>query len=122
MNCDALFMLRPFWLLLAATFLPAHDVAHLELKNTRAEMTRYRGSPAIKLEISGAPESGDAYALVKGSRFHDGTISVDVAGAPAKGAGDGARGFIGINFRVQADGAHWENVYIRPTNGRAADQ
>ena len=89
-------------------------------KNARAEAGQYRGSAAIKLEIKAA--DGDGYATVKGSRFHNGTINLDVAGAPAKGAADSARGFIGVNFRIQPDGTHWENIYIRPTNGRAADQ
>ena len=61
-------------------------------------------------------------ALMKGSLFHNGSIELDVAGAPAKGAGDFARGFIGIVFREQASGARFENFYIRPTNGRADDQ
>jgi hypothetical protein len=119
-------MFRHSWLLFAvltvrAQDAPLLDVARLELKNTRAEVSRYRGSAAIKLEIT-AQEVSDGYAVIKGSRFHNGTISLDVAGAPAKGAQEGARGFIGIHFRIQADGAHWENIYVRPTNGRAADQ
>jgi hypothetical protein len=119
-------MFRYSWLLLAALVAraqeaPLLDVARLDLKNTRAEVSRYRGSAAIKLEIH-AQDIGDGYAVIKGSRFHNGTINLDVAGAPAKRAQEGARGFIGINFRMQADGAHWENIYVRPTNGRAADQ
>jgi hypothetical protein len=46
---------------------------------------------------------------------------VDVAGQPAAGAGGGARGFIGIAFRLQEDGKY-EYIYLRPTNGRADDQ
>ena len=33
----------------------------------------------------------------------------------------GARGFIGIAFRMQTDGKY-EYIYLRPTNGRADDQ
>jgi hypothetical protein len=101
--------------------IPLLDVTKLELKNAQAEVSRYRGSPAIKLEIHGQ-DAGDGYAIVKGTRFRNGTINLDVAGAPSKAAGDFARGFIGVNFRIQADRAHWENIYIRPTNGRAPDQ
>jgi len=118
-------MLRHSCLLLLAALIvrgQALDVARLELKNARAEAVRYRGSPAIKLTISGAPEDSDGFAIIKGTHFHNGTIDVDVAGAPEKAAGAGARGFIGINFRRQAGGSHWENIYIRPTNGRAEDQ
>ncbi len=107
------------YLLVGASLLSAQELAQLELKGTRAEASRYHGSAAVKLTGDG---TSDGYAVVKGSRFHNGTIDLDVAGAPAPGAVEGARGFIGIHFRIQADGAHWENIYVRPTNGRAADQ
>ena len=53
--------------------------------------------------------------------FHNGTIEAMVAGRPQQGARDGARGFIGIAFRVQSP-ERYEAFYIRPTNGRAPDQ
>jgi hypothetical protein len=59
-------------------------------------------------------------ALIKGSHFHNGTIEVELAGKPAASARPGARGFIGIAFRVQ--GNSYEYIYLRPTNGRADDQ
>jgi hypothetical protein len=70
-----------------------------------------------------APDAANAasYAIVKDAMFRDGTIEVDLAGQPAAGAGTGARGFIGIAFRLQADG-RYEYIYLRPTNGRADDQ
>jgi hypothetical protein len=98
------------------------DVSRLELTHTKAEPSQYKGSPAMKLVIADAPGDSDGFAMIKGTHFHNGTIDLDVAGAPEKAAGAGARGFIGVNFRMQADGAHWENLYIRPTNGRADDQ
>src|SRR5260370_30148879 len=60
-------------------------------------------------------------AVVKGALFRDGTSEVDLAGQPAAGAGEGARGFIGIAFRLHSDGSY-EYIYLRPTNGRADDQ
>lgn len=108
-------------LLLGIASIEAQDLGRLDLKNTRAQAVQYKGAAAIRLEIE-AHDDSDGYAVIKGARFHNGTINVDVAGAPAKGAGEGARGFIGINFRMQEDGTHWENIYIRPTNGRAPDQ
>ena len=41
---------------------------------------------------------------------------------PAPGAGQGARGFVGIAFRVQPDNETYDAFYLRPTNGRADDQ
>lgn len=37
-------------------------------------------------------------------------------------APDFARGFIGVAFRIDERNAQFECLYIRPTNGRAADQ
>jgi hypothetical protein len=45
---------------------------------------------------------------------------VELAGRPAAATPGGARGFIGIGFRLQ-DG-QFEYIYLRPTNGRADDQ
>jgi hypothetical protein len=61
-------------------------------------------------------------AIVAASDFKNGTIEVDVAGSPRPGAPADARGFIGIAFRLQNHGARYEDIYLRPTNGRADDQ
>ena len=63
---------------------------------------------------------GVRLAVGRGSTFHDGTIEVEVAGRPASGAVEGARGFIGMALRIK-DG-RFEYIYLRPTNGRADDQ
>jgi hypothetical protein len=88
----------------------------------RVELTAvaYRGKQAIKVvEGAGAP-NGVAYALLKGTDFHNGTIEVELAGAPSATAFAAARGFIGLAFRVRAD--RFEYIFLRPTNGRADDQ
>jgi len=97
------------------------DIGRLDLKNTKAEKAQYKGSDAIRVEVV-KDDAGDGFAVIKGSRFHNGSIEMDVAGAPARGAFEGARGFIGLVFRVRDDGVRFENFYIRPTNGRADDQ
>jgi len=95
------------------------DPAKLELKNSKVEVVTWKGSPAIKMVQN---EVGfDGMAIVQGATFHNGTIEVDLAGLPGARAAEAARGFVGISFRVQADGKH-ETFYIRPTNGRASDQ
>lgn len=97
------------------------DVSHLDLRNARVESVTYHGHPALKMtEQDAAP--GDASAVIKGLSFHDGTIELEASGAPSKTADPTARGFIGIQFRIQPDGTHCESIYLRPTNGRAADQ
>ncbi len=41
--------------------------------------------------------------ILKGSRFHNGTIEVDLAGKPAVNPVACARGFMGIAFRTQGN-------------------
>jgi hypothetical protein len=103
----------------------ALDSVHgLELVNARAEAVGYRGRTAIHLlPLPGHEGSDEALiAILKGSDFKDGTIEVEVAGAPRANAAPDMRGFIGILFRVQSQGAQAENFYLRPTNGRSDDQ
>src|SRR5207244_9428045 len=83
--------------------------------------TNYQGRSAVQVIANRGAANGTLYALVKDASFRDGMIEVDLAGQPAADAGAGARGFIGIAFRIQADG-RYEYIYLRPTNGRADDQ
>jgi len=81
----------------------------------------YRGKHAVRIVEDGTVANGEAYAVVAGPEFHNGTIDVQLAGSPAAAAAaGGARGFIGIGFRLR-DGK-FEYIYLRPTNGRADDQ
>jgi hypothetical protein len=97
------------------------DLSHLDLHGTQAEVVTYRGEASLRLteKVVGSEQ---AVAIVRNLTFHNGTIEVDLAGVPLKTAGEGARGFIGIAFRANADASHYECFYIRPTNGRAGDQ
>ena len=81
----------------------------------------WRGRPA--LNVRDVPGVAGQCCLIRldAGRFHNGTIEAWVAGQPLAGASGGARGFIGLAFRVQDDG-RYEAFYIRPTNGRADDQ
>ena len=64
----------------------------------------------------------DFLAIVEDVEFGDGTIEVELAGQPAPGAQGGARGFVGVAFRIQDDDETYDCFYLRPTNGRAEDQ
>jgi hypothetical protein len=72
--------------------------------------------------VSSGPSGGESLAIVKGTDFKDGTIEVDLVGMPRQGSDSQSRGFVGIAFRIQGDGEKFENVYLRFTNGRSADQ
>jgi hypothetical protein len=104
----------------AAALAAAQAPAQLEPHRVTIESVEYRGKRAVKVVEDGPTPNGEAYAIVKGATFHNGTIEVEMAGRPAAGAGDAARGFIGVAFRVK-DG-RFEYIYLRPTNGRAEDQ
>jgi len=108
-------------LVLLATPVVAQSVDRLEGKNVSIAQTKYKGRSAIQLIATPDALNATSYAVVTDALFRDGSIEVDLAGQPAAGAGDGARGFIGIAFRLQGDGAY-EYIYLRPTNGRADDQ
>src|SRR5499425_2616007 len=108
-------------LALAITFLAsAQTVDQLTPHKVKVEQVDHKGKRAVKLVEDGDTPNGEAYAIVKGATFHNGEIEVELAGQPAGGAAAGARGFIGIAFRVQ-DG-QFEYIYLRPTNGRAEEQ
>jgi hypothetical protein len=106
---------------LHAERIPLTDLSRLELRNTQAEVTIYRGRRALKLTKKPAG-SGELLAIPRTHPFRDGTIDIDIAGARSATAAESDRGFIGIGFRMQPDEAHYECIYIRPTNGRAQDQ
>src|SRR6185369_13230098 len=107
-------------LLLFAAPLCAQTVAQLEGHAVTMSAATYQGKTAVRVDALPDAGNGRSYAIVKGSKFHNGTIEVDLAGKPAASAGAAARGFIGIAFRLQ--GERYEYIYLRPTNGRADDQ
>jgi hypothetical protein len=91
----------------------------VEAQGATVEAASYRGRAALRL--TGVPGNAPAaLAVVKSAAFKDGTIEVDLAGSPAAGAPEGARGFVGIAFRL--NGERYECFYLRPTNGRSDDQ
>lgn len=98
----------------------AQTAERLEAHGVSVANATYQGKTAVRVNALPTAANGTSYAIVKGSRFHNGTIEVDLAGKPAVNAGAGARGFIGIAFRIQGD--RYEYIYLRPTNGRSDDQ
>ncbi len=107
-------------LALAAASLGAQTVDQLEGHKVKLSAVTYQGKTAVRVDALPDAPDAESFAVVKGSKFHNGTIEVELAGKPAASAGAAARGFIGIAFRVQ--GEKYEYIYLRPTNGRADDQ
>jgi hypothetical protein len=102
------------------------DVAQVKARNVTVRAVTYRGSPALEVRRTAMGEAPDidTFAYIPDLDFHDGTIELDVAGDVLPGAPPGARGFVGLVFRIDtSDGAFaCEGLYLRPTNGRADDQ
>jgi hypothetical protein len=96
----------------------------LETVNTKADIVMYRGRKALHLAPAQNHQTDQhsMIALVNGTDFQDGTIEVEVAGLPIVAMDPTARGFVGVEFRAQEHGTRAENIYLRPTNGRADDQ
>jgi hypothetical protein len=98
----------------------AQNLDQLVPRNVALNQMTYQGRLAVQLIAAPDAANGSSYAIVKDASFRDGTIEIDLAGKPAAGAGAGARGFIGLAFRLQDN--KYEYIYLRPTNGRADDQ
>ncbi len=81
----------------------------------------FAGHRGLRLELTPDAETPDCanFALIDGLEFRNGTIEVELAGRPLPDAPPGARGFVGIAFRIADDLSKFECVYLRPTNGRA---
>jgi hypothetical protein len=94
------------------------------LRAVKAEIADHRGRRAIHLaDLQAAQKTDmDSMAVLKDSDFQDGTIELQIAGSPRPEEYPGARGFVGIAFRVNSEVSRYEYVYLRPTNGRADDQ
>ena len=112
------------------------SIAGLRLHNVAAEPATLQGRKGIRIAMSeaarlqmesqtGAPAGPtEQLAVVEGVEFDSGVIQAEIAGAPMSGAAAaaGARGFVGLAFRLQSDMRTYDAFYLRPTNGRADDQ
>ena len=114
-------LIHAFILVLLAIPLAAQSADQLAGKNVSIAKTNYKGRSAIQVIASPGAANASSYAVVNGASFRNGVVEADLAGQPAPGTAESARGFIGIAFRLQSDGSY-EYIYLRPTNGRADDQ
>jgi hypothetical protein len=104
---------------------PLDSARGLRLHNVAAEPATHQDLRGLKLTFpagQGPQPDLEQLAVVEGLVFSSGVIEAELAGAPAPGAGEGARGFVGVAFRLQDDMKTYDAFYLRPTNGRAEDQ
>ena len=88
--------------LAVASLASAQTVDQLIPHRVKLESVDYLGKRAVKMTEEGEVGNGEAYAIVKEAVFHDGAVELELAGRPAAGAAGGARGFIGVAFRLQS--------------------
>ena len=140
--CAALAALALLPALTAAqpTTVPLDSSAGLRLHNVSATPATLQDRKGLRIQMSDETRSklqamtpqeqqtfaqtglGEQLAVIEQSTFGDGVIEAEIAGAPRPDAGEGARGFVGIAFRLQDDLKTYDAFYLRPTNGRADDQ
>ncbi len=94
----------------------------LKPHKVNVEETTYKGKKGVRVTDAKAEGNEDRVAVLTNTSFQDGTIEAEISGEPGPGAFEGARGFVGIAFRIAPDVSGFECFYLRPTNGRANDQ
>lgn len=106
--------------------MPLNSLEGLLPVKAQVSAENYLGKSSVRVVDSGmgnnttGPEVN--HAKIKNLRFHNGTIELELAAKPLATAGELARGFVGIAFRMADDESKFECIYLRPTNGRAEDQ
>lgn len=93
-------------------------------RNVKVESAEHKGRKALRVtdDAPATAGDGDRLLILTATDFSDGIIELDLSGQVMPNAGDGARGFVGVAFRIANDAARFECFYLRPTNGRAEDQ
>jgi hypothetical protein len=108
--------------------IPLDAPNEMQSRNVKTEGVTHKGRAALRVTDTAPASVGDGERLVilGKTEFQDGLIEIELTGEPGVNAGEGARGFVGVAFRVSADSSKatvkYECFYLRPTNGRADDQ
>ena len=116
---------------------PLASTAGLTTHNVNVAPASHRGRAGVRVTIRddvrdrllaerqrGAPQGEviEQLVMLDGLEFGDGVIEAEISGEAQTSVFEGARGFVGIAFRVQKDLHTYDAFYLRPTNGRATDQ
>jgi hypothetical protein len=97
------------------------DADQVKIHGVKVSPATYMGKKALRVDhIEGEGEAH--YAELLECEFDNGIIELKLAGKPGENAVQGARGFVGVAFRIADDNSHFECFYLRPANGRANDQ
>jgi hypothetical protein len=111
-----------------STTIPLDNPNEIQTRNVKTEQVTHKGRKALRV-TDAAPANvseGNQLVILNKTEFQDGVIEIELTGEPGPNAMEGARGFVGVAFRVSIDpakdAAKYECFYLRPTNGRAEDQ
>ncbi len=97
------------------TTIPLDNPSEMQPRNVKTEQVSYKGRKALRATDAAPANVADGIQLVvlNKTQFQDGVIEIELTGEPAANAGAGARGFVGVAFRVAADAAKYECFYLR---------
>ena len=119
-------LLLPTVLMAQSARYPLTSTTGLRPHNVVVEPATLQGKKGLRVmasQESGQPGTAvETLVIINDLEFGDGVIEAEIAGDIRPGAPEGARGFVGIAFRVQSDLRTYDAFYLRPTNGRADDQ
>ncbi|MBP6820440.1 MAG: hypothetical protein KA368_02800 [Acidobacteria bacterium] len=104
--------------------IPLDALKNQKPRNVKVENAEHKGRKALRVtdDAPATADDGDRLLILTAADFSDGIIELELSGQVMPNAGETARGFVGIAFRVANDAAKFECFYLRPTNGRAEDQ
>lgn len=106
--------------------MPLNSLDGLLPVKAQVSAENYLGKSSVHVVDSGMAGNTNnpevSHAKIKDLRFHNGVIELELVAKPLATAGELARGFVGVAFRIADDESKFECIYLRPTNGRAEDQ
>jgi hypothetical protein len=103
--------------------IPLNSHAELSGVNVTFQPTKYEDKRSIRVTDTAQGVTSEVkFVKVKDVEFTNGTIEVMLSGRPLAEAFEGARGFVGIAFRINEENTKFECIYLRPANGRSEDQ
>ncbi len=120
----AIFLVSPYLLLAQEEQIVSwtlEDADQVTIHGAKVSSATFKGKKALPVDhIQGEGEAH--FAKLLECDFSNGIIELELAGKPGENAGQGARGFVGLAFRIADDNSNFECFYLRPANGRANDQ
>ncbi len=124
------FMLALFAVLVTSySAMAQYTIDQFEISGVSIRNSNYNGDAAVEITMPSSSYQDPLREKLTDRNFMawlpldfgDGTIEVELASDLAPDAPEYARGFIGLAFRIDAQG-RFENIYLRPLNSTSSDQ